>query len=153
MYMNKMCALVTYIVAEQDDVPLTRTKLVKLVYLSDIYSVKERGTPITGVSYSKYYLGPYSERIIEATSKLDAERINVIPFASNKGIIYNHTLLSPKNYEVNLSRPEKKIVDRVIKDYGRKDTKELVKVVLEREEVKEKDKFEVIEPKKETVLS
>ena len=54
---------------------LTRTKLVKLLYLIDLEYWKKREKTFTGLNYISYYYGPYSEEIIDAIQKLQREQI------------------------------------------------------------------------------
>lgn len=54
---------------------LTRTKLVKLLYLLDLAHTKQYGESATGVTYRSYYYGPYSPQILDAIRKLDGYEI------------------------------------------------------------------------------
>lgn len=67
-------ALVPYIVARARErrITLNRTRLVKLLYLVDVESVRTRRKPVTGVEWVFLDFGPHSERLVETLEELEA---------------------------------------------------------------------------------
>lgn len=54
---------------------LTRTKLVKLLYLIDLEYWTRKKKTLTGLNYVSYYYGPYSEEIIDAIQELQKDQV------------------------------------------------------------------------------
>lgn len=81
----------------QEDGILAKTRLVKLMYLVDLYSVRDRGEQATGLRWIFYDYGPYApevERVIdrqlgntidlEGTRDFFGERMYVTGFESTR---------------------------------------------------------------------
>jgi len=99
---------------------LTRTKLIKLLFLADLHYFKKHQSSITGVRYRSYFYGPYSEEIMKAVNRLNGFEIEEYSGSSSEGRgYYIYTLgKNPRNLKINLRPEEKKTLDFVIKDFG-----------------------------------
>lgn len=99
---------------------LTRTKLIKLLFLADLAHYKKHKKSITGVRYYSYFYGPYSEEIMKTINKLNGFEIEEYSRYSSEGKeYYIYTLgKNPRNLRINLGPEEKKTLDLVIKDFG-----------------------------------
>ena len=65
-------ALIAYIVSKYSDVHdgLTKTKLMKLIFLVDYEYYKRHGRTFTGSTYIKYFYGPFSMEIVEIIDEM-----------------------------------------------------------------------------------
>ena len=123
---NKLKEMIKYIVGQYDEPRvLTRTKLIKLLYLSDKFAEEERGSKISDTDYVMYQYGPYSEEITDTLEDMDGEAISEVIGRSPSGKYYQYV---PRHANVSgeLSEREKEIIDRVLRGYGDFDTEELV---------------------------
>ena len=123
---NKLKEMIKYIVGQYDEPRvLTRTKLIKLLYLSDKFAEEERGSKISDTDYVMYQYGPYSEEITDTLEDMDGGAISEVIGRSPSGKYYQYV---PRHANVSgeLSEREKEIIDRVLRDYGDFDTEELV---------------------------
>ncbi len=110
---------------------LTRTKLVKLLYLADIAHYRRTSTSLTKVTYYSYYYGPYSERIIESIEKLNPYEIEEFYRTSKDGKEY-YTYSSgryPRITKLDLTQEEEKTLDEIITAYGAMNLDDLLKYV------------------------
>jgi uncharacterized phage-associated protein len=105
--------------------PLYQTKLLKLLYLIDEESVKEKGTPITWLDYNVWEKGPVSKEIY--ISKFE----NLNQF--DKFFRYRQTgrrsfLIEPiKNVDLDeFSKSDIRIINKVLNQYGSKTSDELI---------------------------
>lgn len=110
---------------------LTRTKLVKLLYLADIAHYSRTKKSLTKVTYCSYYYGPFSEKIIESIEKLSPYEIEEFYRTSKDGREY-YTYTSGTNPRImilNLTQEEKRTLDKVITTYGAMNLDDLLKYV------------------------
>lgn len=70
--------LIAYIVARSRDrgITLTRTKLVKLLYLIDIERVRSRRQPLTGLRWVFFHYGPYAYELIDELEQMEGAEIH-----------------------------------------------------------------------------
>jgi antitoxin SocA-like protein len=66
-------ALIAYIVAgaRERRVTLNRTRLVKLLYLVDVESVRTRREPVTGVEWVFFDFGPHADELVDLLEDLE----------------------------------------------------------------------------------
>ena len=110
---------------------LTRTKLVKLLYLADIGHCSRTRKSLTKVTYCSYYYGPFSEKIIESIEKLRPYEIEEFYRTSKDGREY-YTYTSgtnPRIMMLNLTQEEKRTLEKVINTYGAMNLDDLLKYV------------------------
>lgn len=59
---------------------LGKVKLHKIIYYSDLYRLRTKAKPITGVTFVKYPFGPYVPEMDEVLSELQKEgKLHIIP--------------------------------------------------------------------------
>ena len=112
----------------------SRTKLIKLLYLAD-RSAKERlGRTITGVKYVYHYYGPYSHDIILKAIDMSAngEITEVFDPVKNRYIYCKGV----KSRNLEFSSKELEILDEIIENFGKLNTREIKNKVYETEEMK-----------------
>lgn len=136
-------ALIERIVSKLSN-EITRTELVKYLYLYDLKASRE-GLETTGVTYTSYYYGPYSDEIIDALKELVKkdvvkERYYVKP--DKQYYIYS---MVPEEPSHNLSPEKKNIIDRVIDEHDPEDLESLLDEVYSTEEYKDVEFGEKIE--------
>lgn len=123
---------VIYNVVKELPFGVTRTKLVKLLYLIDLSSAKTKGTSLTGVTYRSYYYGPYSEEIIEALNELKDYEIDEYASITKDGreyYLYRPGLTPRWKNPPKLPADEDKIIDRIVKKHGNKSLDEILNYV------------------------
>ena len=54
---------------------ITKTQLVKFIYLADLYAVKWTGKPLTDLDWCYYRHGPWNESIDFALNKMDGQEV------------------------------------------------------------------------------
>lgn len=65
---------------ETDPSRLGKVKLHKIIYYSDLYRLRTKATPITGVTFVKYPFGPFVPEIDEVLLELQKEgKLHIIP--------------------------------------------------------------------------
>lgn len=79
--------LIKYFVCETKGY-ITKTQLVKFIYLADLYAVKWTGKPLTDLDWRYYHYGPWNEAIDKALADMEGVEI----FQEDQG---NATLIKP----------------------------------------------------------
>lgn len=69
----------------------SRTKLVKLIYLTDVKATSALGRTITGLKYIYHFYGAYAPEIIETVLEMDGDEIKEVynPF-------FDHFFFKPR---------------------------------------------------------
>lgn len=120
---NKLEMVICYLVKKLGN-RLTKTKLMKLLFISD-YIAKEGknsgiGRTITGTQYIYYHYGPFSFEVYPAIDEMNGYEI--LEFDSSEGSrygsLFSYELGSNPRFEIKLNDVEKKILDLVINKYG-----------------------------------
>lgn len=83
--------LIKYFVSETKGY-ITKTQLVKFIYLADLYAVKWTGKPLTDLDWCYYYYGPWNEAIDKALDEMNG--VDIIQ--EDQG---NATLIKPISLE------------------------------------------------------
>ncbi len=108
---------------------LSKTRLMKLLFLVDAYAVEELGRPVTGVEWRRWYFGPFSKEVLEELEELEYEGLVV----EERGEGYTVYLLDPSvAVEPRLPERIRGIVDRVLGEWGRLPLDELLAKLYER---------------------
>lgn len=103
---------------------LSKTKLLKLLYILDELSIKKRGVPFLGLDYKLWKLGPVNQDIFNNLSSDNLLLKNYINTTSEDGII---TIEPIKNFnDDEFSDFEIELMDNIIANFGNKTAKELV---------------------------
>lgn len=136
----KLDKMIEYIVSNFSGTALTRTKLVKLLYLADRESFIDRERQISNIKYIKYHYGPYSEDIVETVKDMDGNEIRELSGYSSNGTFYRYE--SNGEYEGSaLTRKERDILDQILREYGDARTKQLVETVYELDDLDGVEKY------------
>lgn len=137
---TKLNDMIAYIVSNFSGRALTRTKLVKLLYLADRESYIDRGRQISNVKYIKYHYGPYSEDIVDTVDEMDGKEIKELSGRSRNGTYYRY---EPKSdYDGSaLTREERAILNAVLQNYEDTQTKQLVEEVYELDDLDSIEKY------------
>lgn len=132
---SKLEKVIIYVISKLPN-DVTRTKLVKLLYLIDLASFKEKKTSITNLIYVSYHYGPYCPKIIEALNNLNSFEIQEELNTSMDGnTFYLYSLGTHPRLKYSpdklLKAEEKDIIDEILDNYGHKSLKCLLKIVYE----------------------
>jgi uncharacterized phage-associated protein len=119
------------------------TKLLKLLYIIDEQSTKETGVPVTWLDYNVWQYGPVNPELhAELTFE---EGRNLSEFIQVNKNIYGKVVEPVSKFDDSeFSEYEMELIDKVIKDYGRLTSAQLVDLLhkngtLWEKEVKEND--------------
>ena len=106
------------------------TKLLKLTYIIDEYSVKETGSPVTWLNYRVWKNGPVPQKVhfnitFEAGTQF-SKYINISKIEKINGL-----KITPKTDfdESEFSEYEMELIDRVIKEFGHYNSNELIEIL------------------------
>jgi uncharacterized protein YwgA len=126
---TKLDQAIIYLVSELPG--LTRTKLVKLLYLADVTHCTHHRVPLTGVTYYNYYYGPYSEEIKESVDRLNPYEIEESYRTAYDGReYYTYSLgTNPRITDLDLSNQEKETLNKIVAKFGLTNLNELLKHV------------------------
>lgn len=115
-----------------------RTRLMKLLFLVDAVASRELGRPVTGVDWRRWLYGPFSREVLDVLDELVLEgRLVADPGPEVRYM----ALDEPPELPVEVRR----IVDRVVDEYGFLPLKELLRRVYENYGIERFDLGERIE--------
>lgn len=103
---------------------LTKTKLMKLLFISDYIAKEGRkfgiGRTITGTQYIYYHYGPFSFEVCPAIDEMNGYEILEFDLSesSQYGSLFSYDLGTNPRFEIKLNDVEKKILDIVSNKYG-----------------------------------
>lgn len=141
---RKLEEMIQFFVNRLDRSQLTRTKLVKLLFLADQKHFDSTGDKLSNTTYIKYYYGPFSQDIIDKADELaNQDRVRIKRGRGSKGKFYLYEPGSDRE-PVGLSLEEEEFLSDVLEEYGFRDTKNLVDEVYDEYDIDEYDKFDVI---------
>ena len=120
-------SLIAYIVARARDkgVTLNRTKLVKLLYLADIESVRSRRDPITGLEWVFFHYGPYAFELIDTLQQMEGSELTAQKW--HDSVLYRAAPGAPDGED--WLPAIRRTVDGVIERYASLDLNELLDYV------------------------
>lgn len=131
---NRLEMVIYYLVKNLGN-RLTKTKLMKLLFISD-YIAKEGknlgiGKTITGTKYIYYHYGPFSFDVYPAIDEINGYEILELNLSedSRYGSLYSYEIGAHPRFEPKLNENEKKILDIVIDKYGNLSLDALLKIV------------------------
>lgn len=113
---------------------LTRTRIVKLLYLVDLESFKQLKHPLTSVIYKSHYYGPYSPEIMESVKRLFGFEITEECVTTEDGNVCYVYKIGPnsrftKDPSEFFTDKEKLVIDQIISRFGNIPLKELLNYV------------------------
>jgi len=121
--------------------PLTRTRLVKLLYLADVAGWQRLGRPVTPVEWKSYYYGPFSADVLAAADALDGDTI-----VQSQGLLSNgdrYFCYTPARRGIVaelVNADDRGVLDGVIRDNATKPLNEILETVYERTPYKDSDR-------------
>ena len=110
---------------------LGRTKLIKLVYLSDYFSRRARGKPISNYRYRLADHGPFDHAFYPTLKALEDVGIKETYFKEWDG--YRYSVPDKPTPPMALDKAELEIVGRVIETFGKRPLNQLQDVVYHTE--------------------
>lgn len=138
---NKLRDLIRYIVEQYQGSSLTRTKLMKLLYIADREAQAEFDEKISDTTYIRYYYGPYSEEAMNAVESLSAKEIRERRGRSSKGDFYIYESTKDTKSVEALEPKEKALISHILDGYDEMDTEELVEQVYEEDDLEDVAKY------------
>jgi hypothetical protein len=111
---------------------LTKTKLLKLLYLLDIESYRKTRTTLTGFNWTFYLYGPWSPQYEDSlAAAVSADRIRIAPPAYGDD---GATFINPTGDKIPLSKPFPNVVQelsakRIVEAWADRPTGELLDYV------------------------
>ncbi len=122
--------LITFLVqyCSARDIPLGRTKLVKLLFLIDREAKRQIGRTVTNVTYRYHAYGPYADDIIRSLQLLDGQEVKEGRYLTDygPGYAFQYETGPTPRFEVKLEERESAIADLVLAKYARKDLPQLL---------------------------
>ncbi len=113
---------------------LTEIRLVKLIYLAELYAIEKLGKRLTDIEFKSYFYGPYSNEIAITGQAISGEDIIMEYKETNKGpyaTFFKTT--KDKTCVKHLGKEEFKALDEIVKEWGLKPTEEIVTATKETE--------------------
>lgn len=140
---NLLADVIRYIVSNFSGENLTRTKLVKLVFLADAQANEILNTKITDTTYVNYHYGPYSDEIVDTVKELDGDFLKENTGVGSRGKFYIYEPIKSYSGE-ELTNAEKSLINNIINEWSEQDTESMVKEVYERYNIEERPKYATI---------
>lgn len=106
---------------------LTPTKLVKLIYLADVYHYKKHRCTISEVPFFNFHYGPWHQIIEMVVQEECGELVEVDTIQTRKGDVIR--IHKPKVEETSIKLPKSEMfetLDEVVKDWGKIPLKKIV---------------------------
>ena len=106
---------------------ISQTKLMKLVYLANVYHMEQHGSLLAKTSFKHWHYGPYSEEIDSEIEKLYGEGILKSKVCKTQsGFEAEIPTPNVKSTTVSLTNEAKAILDEIIEDWGHASTNDIV---------------------------
>lgn len=147
--MNSTEQLIDYIVHDLSG-KVTKTQLVKLMYLVDLESTRFAGTQTSDIKWKYYHYGPYDENLDGRLKTLEKRGTIAVQQKSKKDhpddiyFIYRHT---GKDVKYDFDPTKKQIIDIILNQYGSFTLNALLKYVYETEPMRNAKKGQYMELK------
>ena len=132
--MEKLEAAIEYVLRKSRR-RLTRTEIVKYLYLADLSHFERYGRTLTGLDYSYYYYGPFNRDILNALERMDGKSIRETSHVADDGseyYLYEPVGRIPSSDA--LSKEERAILNSVIVKWRGRPLRELLKYVYDKTE-------------------
>lgn len=121
--------------ADKIDKPLYKTKALKLLYIIDEIAIKETGVPVTWLDYKAWKFGPVAEDIYNDVEHIENSTLNNFIVVEKEISTFSEEndtkIIKPKKLFDNskFNNYEMKLIDKVIKKYGKLTAKKLVNLL------------------------
>ena len=107
--------------------PLSQTKLMKLIYLANVYHMDQYGSTLAKTSFKHWHYGPYSAEVDSEIEKLYGE--GILKYETRKtqsGYEAEIPMPNVKRTTIRMTNEAKTILDEVIEDWGDSSTDDVV---------------------------
>jgi Protein of unknown function (DUF4065) len=108
---------------------ITKTQLVKFLYLADLYSVKWLGRQITDLKWIRYLYGPYEEAIDRTLELMNGQQVEIENDSSKNYIIIRMGSTMPSIESLELPVMMQMLLDNIRYEWMGQSTKELLDFV------------------------
>lgn len=106
---------------------LSQSKLMKLVYLADVYHTERFGSRLTDVPFKHWHYGPWSEEVDSEIERLCGMGIiKQEPYLTRSGLKAEVPKPNVKQTTVNLSESALKVMKDIIEDWGTASSDEVI---------------------------
>lgn len=140
--MNKLREIIRFILKNSSQPnKLTKTKVTKLVYLTDWYSVQENNKQITKIDWYFDHYGPYVNdvyQMAEKDSKIEIEEM-LNAYGNPKKVL--KLTRQDKGYKIKLNNPEIAIINKVLLETDSMNWREFIEYVYETEPIKNNKRY------------
>ena len=107
--------------------PLSQTKLMKLIYLANVYHMEQYGSTLAKTSFKHWHYGPYSGQVDSEIEKLYGEGIlKSKTCKTQSGYDAEVPVPNIKSTTVELTDEAKAVLDEIIEDWGNASTNDIV---------------------------
>lgn len=114
---SKLQQAIVYIVGRMGSVP--RTKLVKLVYLSDQVFYNATGRQLTEAEYRRQQRGPLPVHFNTIIEEMRGKELQVSERPAKNGTSFIHKVGPNPRFSVKLEDREREVLDHVVEMFGR----------------------------------
>jgi len=104
---------------------IPKTKLAKLLYLSDFAWFYNKHESMSGLEYRKFEHGPVPDYYFRLLEELESDS-KIIIESKEKALLISETRVGEKVGEDLISGEEKKLIKKIVKRWDNKNTKEIV---------------------------
>jgi Protein of unknown function (DUF4065) len=108
---------------------ITKTQLVKFLYLADLYSVKWLGKQITDLKWIRYHYGPYEEEIERILGLMNGLEIELDNGKNKNYVVVRIGNLAPSIESLEISPMMEMMLDNIRYQWMGKPLKELLDFV------------------------
>ena len=143
--LERICEIMAFILRLMGGSAYSKTKLVKLLYLLDVMYARKGKMNFTGIEYTSYYYGPYSEEIDKSLQLL--EQLGYItPFQQmgSEGKMYSCLDLHGDPEFGQLTGQEKSEIRQLLSRLVNRSLEELLDITYATKEYKRTNFSEVI---------
>ena len=104
----------------------------KLLYLADKQYHQDNHGTITGVAWSKYHYGPYSDTVVDRSKALNGDRIHIDAYQHDEtGTQYHHRPCSRKPPSTDaLTSDMIECLNAVLTEHALRDTTDIVEDIV-----------------------
>lgn len=129
---QKLKKLIAFIIDQVRDAggSLPKTKLVKLLYLTDISAMRQLGKPLTGIHWKYWHFGPYSAEIDTAIQEIVGRSIDELEVITKDGRrILTYEAVEPQEIEHEYGLEERLTIYSILKRWAVEELKDILNYV------------------------
>jgi hypothetical protein len=138
--LEKISEIIALIISTFNGSIYSKTKLVKLLYLIDVVFARKYKRAFSGISYTSYYYGPYSDDIEKALKLLqDFKYITTEQYQGFEGTNYYLFKLNSMPHFSHLTEAERNEVKNILLPFVSMDLQDIAQVAYNTKEYKQTD--------------